>query len=418
MRQKETWRSHFRLTTLSAVTVLVAVFVLLIGQRWYSMFEEQAEELGAQSLIIGANASAALAFDDSSAGSEMLAAFKHNPYVIEAALYRNDGTLLAQFHRYDNVSLPSVLGEPQGKIGSRLLSLRQMYCRFPVRLGNRNVGTIVLLASMARVYGELAEFFWFLFAIVAFAAALAYFASYRIRRRIRESQNELENSQAMIRQLSVHREKLVEEEHKRIAMEIHDDLGQILTTAMLQLKRLDKTLQTSDDTIVEQVREIQTLINDAFHSVKNIAMDLRPAVLNFGFVPALEWLVERTLGNSGIKFQIVAPNPVPALDERCSTMLFRISQESLTNIIRHSRARNVWIALKINNEHLSLTIEDDGIGFRNGTIKDKPGFGLLGMRERAESLQGVAEITSVPEKGVCVVVTLPLSAVIEKQTSI
>jgi signal transduction histidine kinase len=404
-----------RLSLLFAVIALIAIVVLVLGQRWYATIEEEAEDMVEQGRIIGANASAALLFDDRDAGGEMLGALKNSSYVVEAALYRADGTQLANYARQPPVLLPTRLENNATETEGRTQTLTEMRITFPVTIGERNVGTIILRSSMQRVYRELLEFFEFFLMILVVSVALAYFASFRLRRRIRESRTELVDSQYMIRQLSVHREQLVEAEHKRIAIEIHDDLGQILTTAMMHLKRLNKSLAESNPAAAGQVSEIQVLVEEAFRSIKNIAMDLRPAVLNIGFTAALEWLVERTLGGSEIRFHLDIDAALPELDDRCSTTLFRIAQESLSNIVRHAQAGNVWIAVKVDNEQLSLTIEDDGIGFGNNANDIRPRFGLMGIRERAESLQGYAEITSKPQQGVCVLISVPLSLALRQR---
>lgn len=405
---------RLRLSSLFAVIALVAVFVFVLGQRWYVTIEEEAVDITEQARIIGANAAAALVLNDRLVASETLAALKNSTYVVEAALYRADGTQLANFQRRGSPMLPNELGASPIRAKSRSLTLRGMRISVAVGLNGSEVGTIVIRSSMERVYRKLAGFFEIFLLIIVVCIALVYFTNYRLRRRMRESRNELLASQYMIRQLSIHREQLVEEEHKRIAIEIHDDLGQILTTAMLHLKRLSRALRESHSSAVGQVEEIEGLVDDAFRSIKNIAMDLRPAVLNFGLTAALEWLTERTLGGSGIAFHLDVADPPPMLEERCSTTLFRIAQESLTNVVRHAQAKSVWIALKLDTEYVSLTIEDDGIGFGKGSGDGKPRFGLLGIRERAESLQGHAEINSTPNQGVCVVVTVPLSVALRQ----
>lgn len=398
---------NFRLSLFSALVALVAIIVLVLGQRWFVTIGEEMEDLSEQGRIIGANAAAALVFNDAAAAEEMLLALKNSSYVVEAAFYRADGSRLADYHRQGKAELPVTLLPGAMSTETRTQSLREVRILIPIRVGERGVGAILLRSSMERVYRELGEFLEFFLMILAVSVGLAYLASYRLRRRVRESRQELLDSQYMIRQLSLHRERLVEEEHKRIAMVIHDDLGQILTTAMLHLKRLHRSLREENHAATVRVEEIEGLVDEAFRSIKNIAMDLRPAVLDFGLVSALEWLCERVLAGSGVAFHLTVPDPPPALSERCSITLFRIAKESLTNILRHAQARNVWITMELGAEQLSLSIEDDGVGFAESAATSIPSFGLLGMRERASALQGHAEISSTPGKGVYIHVTVP-----------
>lgn len=413
-KKRDSTDLQLRLSLFSALIALLAIVVLVLGQRWFVTSKEEIEDLAEQGQIIGANAAAVLLFDDAAAGEEMLSALRNSSYVTDAAFYRANGSRLAVYHRQDKTVLPAVLSPESMRVETRTQSLRDIHVLIPIRIGGRDVGAMLLRSSMERVYRELGEFLEFFLMIMAVAVALAYFASYRLRRRVRESRQELVDSQYMIRQLSLHRERLVEDEHKRIAMEIHDDLGQILTTAMLHLKRLHRSLREEKHAATSRVEEIETLVEDAFRSIKNIAMDLRPAVLDFGLVSALEWLCERVLAGSGIAFHLTAPNPPPVLSERCSITLFRIAKESLTNILRHAHAKNVWITMELGAEQLSLSIEDDGVGFADAVSTRGPSFGLLGMRERAGALQGHAEISSMPGKGVHIHVTVPLAVALEQ----
>ncbi len=157
-----------RLSLLFAVIALIAIVVLVLGQRWYATIEEEAEDMVEQGRIIGANASAALLFDDRDAGGEMLGALKNSSYVVEAALYRADGTQLANYARQPPVLLPTRLENNATETEGRTQTLTEMRITFPVTIGERNVGTIILRSSMQRVYRELLEFFeFFLMILVA-----------------------------------------------------------------------------------------------------------------------------------------------------------------------------------------------------------------------------------------------------------
>lgn len=224
---------------------------------------------------------------------------------------------------------------------------------------------------------------------------------------LKRYQREAEESRTHLQQLIKYRENVVDTVHKNIAIEIHDQLGQILTAALLHLRLLERALPEGDATVRDLVKDIDGLVNEAYRSMKDIALSLRPAVLNFGFVAAAEWLAERILDKAGIAWQVVAPSPLPELDEFQSISFFRIIQESLTNCVRHAAAQHVTIRLAVAHDQLELEILDDGHGLNGSDSQKKPGFGLLGIRERAAALGGSASISSVTAGGTCVKVVVP-----------
>jgi len=224
---------------------------------------------------------------------------------------------------------------------------------------------------------------------------------------LRRYQEEIEQSRARLQQLIAHRESVVDEVHRKIAVEIHDQLGQIITAALLHVRLLDRSLPATDAATHDLVKNIDDLLNDAYRSMKDIAVSLRPAVLNFGFVAAAEWLAERVLGVAGVAWHISTSEPPPKLDERQSIAFFRIVQESLTNCVRHAAATEVTISLAAEDDRLVLEVADNGRGLDAAAAKREMRFGLLGIRERAESLGGTARIVDAPGGGTLVRVVVP-----------
>ena len=140
----------------------------------------------------------------------------------------------------------------------------------------------------------------------------------------------------------------------------------------------------------------------------DVATALRPAALDLGIIPGLEWLVEEFQKRSGIRCTVSVAESDFALDEDRSIVLFRIVQESLTNVSRHASARNVQILLDHDAERIRLDVEDDGLGFDVDAARRKKTFGLLGMQERVIMLRGELRITSAPGHGTRVYVSMPL----------
>jgi signal transduction histidine kinase len=306
------------------------------------------------------------------------------------------------------------LGERAPQVGSKW-SWSEYRVVLPVYQDENAVGTIALRASLENYYLEVFRFAGGLAGISGLAIGFASYATGRLRRRLaekeaarRHAEAELAQSRDQLRRMMGHREHLLEEEHKRIAVEIHDQLGQVLTAAMLNLRSLERGLGSLDDEAKRQFAEVLALLNESYYGMKNIATLLYPAALKFGFAPAVEWLAGRLLKHAGLHWRVETDPDFPTIDQERSMALFRIVQEALVNVVRHAGAKNVRIGLQCERDAVTVEIEDDGSGF---DAKAQPvGFGLIGMRERAEFLTGHVTITSRPGEGTCVRVTVPHSA--------
>lgn len=403
MARSEAWVQSWRLSALSAGVALLAVFVLLAGQVWFAEREEVIQDLEVKARIVGANAGVALAFKDADTASEVLAALAHSSMISNADLYLPDGQVLATFTRPGSPGIADTL--PQSVRGAA-----EVRVATPVILQGRSVGTIAVKAELSRVYSALAGFFLAFMAAGGVAGVVAYLAGRGIRHRLAENQFELESSRATIRLLGAHRENVVEGEHKRIAREIHDELGQVLTTALMNLKGVDRALRAGEGVARERIAEIRSCVESALEGVKGIATDLRPPVLNIGLPAAIEWLTERTLTGSGVTAHIEIDEFLPDMGDRCAIALFRVVQESLTNVVRHARAHSVSIDIGRDGEDVRLDVKDDGVGFSPSQEPSPRCFGLLGIRERIAALGGRTEIRSSYGTGTKVSVWIPSSA--------
>jgi signal transduction histidine kinase len=200
-----------------------------------------------------------------------------------------------------------------------------------------------------------------------------------------------------------------ERERKRIARELHDDTGQALTSILVRLRLLEKTAE--DDAVRRNVGELRELTSNALDSVRRMAVDLRPAALDdLGLVPALHsyadkysnsWPIEVTFSAEGLKKRLPA---------NVELVLYRIVQEALTNVAKHSGARSVEVRLRRRRNVVTVTVADDGRGFdmRDVTRTEGSGLGLFGMRERLALVGGTVEIQSVPGRGTTIIARVPL----------
>ncbi|HXO77634.1 MAG TPA: PAS domain S-box protein, partial [Puia sp.] len=214
-----------------------------------------------------------------------------------------------------------------------------------------------------------------------------------------------------IRQLAAHLQDIREEERTAIAREIHDELGQQLTGLKMDLSWIGKRKMVQEDIEVRQkVLTVMSLLDTTIKTVRRIATDLRPSILDdLGLIAAIEWQSQEFEKRSGISTTFVS-----TIDERkyssvISIGLFRICQETLTNVARHANASKIRISLQEREDaNILLKIEDDGKGFEVGKTGEKKTLGLLGMKERTLMMGGQFRMDSHPGKGTTLSVTVPL----------
>ncbi|WP_242674431.1 PAS domain-containing protein [Marinobacter halodurans] len=225
--------------------------------------------------------------------------------------------------------------------------------------------------------------------------------------RQKQVDHELRESRSLLRELGVRREAELEAERKRIAHEIHDELGQLLTTLRLNLSLTGSQLPAEDSSLRQKLNDMTGLVDRTIETVRNIATSLRPAVLNTGVASALEWLTQEFARHSGIHCKLSTQEGIQ-LDEERATMVFRLVQESLSNVGRHSGADQVWIRLHHYGSGYRLTIRDNGCGFNPEAIVSQQSFGLIGMQERVLSFNGQMTLDSAPGHGTTLRITIPI----------
>ncbi|MFK4445740.1 PAS domain S-box-containing protein [Caballeronia udeis] len=220
-------------------------------------------------------------------------------------------------------------------------------------------------------------------------------------------EHELLESREQLRELSAYMEAIREEERKRIAMEIHDELGQLLTALKMDVSLLKMRL-ADDSGAAKKADDMRELVEKTIWMVRNVASHLRPAALNFGIVSALEWLVEDFGRRKGLSCQLWINGREPVLEDAHATAVFRIVQASLTNVARHAGASRVDVTLTSTGTALDLYVSDDGCGFDPAAARKGYSYGLLGMSERARLIGGSLRIDSSPETGTVVSIHVPL----------
>ncbi|MDX9714777.1 MAG: histidine kinase [Dissulfurispiraceae bacterium] len=218
----------------------------------------------------------------------------------------------------------------------------------------------------------------------------------------------LEDSKEQLRKLSLHLQSAREEERTRIARELHDELGQSLTALKMDIAWLNTRLHDNPE-IKKKIFLSMNLINATLRSVKKICSDLRPSVLDhLGLSAAIEWESKEFENRTGIKCSVSLPDEELQLNKPLLNNLFRIYQEAMTNIAKHSKATEASVCLSIQNGNLILIVSDNGIGIKDSDLLDGSLFGIVGMNERVHYCNGTICIEGFKNRGTCITVHVPL----------
>ena len=224
----------------------------------------------------------------------------------------------------------------------------------------------------------------------------------------KQHEDELKRQQQELRELSARVLEAREEEKARLARELHDELGQLLTALKMDLSWLRERIPAAE--MAKKAEEMSALLDRTVMATRRISADLRPLMLDdLGLADAAAWLVEDFGKRSGIECRIQLPPPeaLEDLSKSVATALYRAVQESLTNIARHAQARRTWVIFSAENGHIHVEIEDDGRGIAAEDLAKARSLGLRGMRERIAYLGGSLEIAPAPRGGTRIRVRVP-----------
>jgi PAS domain S-box-containing protein len=236
--------------------------------------------------------------------------------------------------------------------------------------------------------------------------------------RRRRGEEEVQEMNRQLRSLSASLQDVREQERTRIALELHDDLGQQLTGLKLELSWLAGRLKEGRQATPDEMGAMRRMLDTAIASVRRIATELRPLILDdLGFGEAVAWQIAEFAKRTGLDIKLDLQAQDLVKDDVLATALFRIVQESLTNVVRHSGASSVQVRLTLDGSDLVLTVNDNGSGMASGA-RAGTGIGLVSMRERATALGGQLKIAGVPGAGTTIEVTLPLGrTALKKETA-
>ena len=230
------------------------------------------------------------------------------------------------------------------------------------------------------------------------------------------AEKEMKELNEQLRSLTAHLQHVREEEQARIAREIHDELGQLLTAIKMDISSANRKITEAPDEAKIYLAQSLKMVDDTVKTVRRIASELRPGILeDFGLIAALEWQSQEFEKRNDILCNFTCPIPKLTIEKNISIGLYRIYQEALTNVARHSGANIVTSAFTREGDNLVLSISDNGNGFDPLEIKSKKTLGLLGMKERALIMKGELVTQSIPGTGTTITVTIPLPALLPEQ---
>lgn len=239
-------------------------------------------------------------------------------------------------------------------------------------------------------------------------ALLTTFRVAVLERRHDEQRKHIEEAENNLRRLSRRLVQAQELERKSLSRELHDEVGQMLTALGIELGNLQSIRTADPDAFRARLEDAKRLNTDAMRVVRDLAMGLRPSMLDdFGLAPALQWQGREFSRYTGVPATVNVDGMLDDLPEAHRTCIYRVVQEALTNCAKHAKAHNVVVSVEGRKDGVLVMIQDDGLGFQPGW-KARPGLGLLGIEERVQELEGTLNIVSQPNKGALLRVRIPV----------
>jgi signal transduction histidine kinase len=307
-------------------------------------------------------------------------------------------------------------------IGKRLAAGPRLELQLPIGVRNRDWVAVfsiqksqlhsdidALLPWAAMLVGALGTFLLFtLYQTLSSSREHAMALAREMTQELRASEARLQQTNERLRRLAAHAENIKESERKRIAREIHDDLGQNLLALRIEADQLAARTAEKHPRLHARARLTRDHIDATIRSVRQIINDLRPNVLDLGLGAAVDWQIAEFRQRTGVTCELIQDKDEIPVSDRCATALFRILQESLTNITRHAFASHVQVELSCKTDHVAMTVTDNGVGIQTGGRQKSGSFGLVGVEERVKILGGTFEVGDVAGGGTRIQVTLPI----------
>lgn len=350
-----------------------------------------------------------------SAWSQMLTALSgYHPYTIQESVLMDQLREMLQRHwqTLNSAMPPSSAGRREGRPfeESQAAPLRTAILEITTRVDN--VDAAQLAATESGIQSQFDKTARRLSVVLNIALGATLLLALgcilyilRIERQNRRNYQEIVKGRRELEQLSERLVNAHEDERRSISRELHDEVGQTLNAVLVDAANLANHLPPDDAAARQYLDSIRKLADSSVNSIRNIALLLRPSMLDdLGLIPALEWQAREVSRRSNIKVKVIAENVPESLPDALRTSVYRVAQEALHNVSRHSHALAATVTVSQANSALSLKVEDDGTGFDPRRTR---GLGLVGMEERVKRLGGRLEILSRPGKGTVLRASFP-----------
>ena len=245
--------------------------------------------------------------------------------------------------------------------------------------------------------------------IGSFVALLTIYRVFVLERKHDLQHKQIEETQNNLRRLSQRLVQAQEVERAALSRELHDEVGQMMTALGMELRNLETLRYSEGDVFEKHVTDARRLNTDAMRAIRDLAMGLRPSMLDdIGLEAALQWQGREFSRHTGVPSTVTVEGTLDDdLTDAQQTCIYRVVQEALTNCARHAKAKNVSVSVRTEDEHMIVVVEDDGIGF-DSRLSPKGGLGLLGIRERVEAQNGKLIISSLPNRGTILEAGIPM----------
>lgn len=254
----------------------------------------------------------------------------------------------------------------------------------------------------------LLKMMWFAVGLGIVVALITTIRVAILERRHDEQARQIQQSQDNLRRLSRRLVQAQELERKSLSQELHDEIGQTLTALGIELGNLDSGRNGDNQFFRKRLDEAKRLNTFAMRSIRDLAMGLRPSMLDdLGLEAALQWQGREFSRHTGVPASVQVEGPLENLSDAQRTCIYRVVQEALTNCARHAQSKNVLVSVREHADGITVVVQDDGVGFVPGPT-NKGGLGLVGIQERVQALDGRCSIISQPNQGTTIRVELPV----------
>jgi signal transduction histidine kinase len=244
--------------------------------------------------------------------------------------------------------------------------------------------------------------------IGSFVALVTTYRVFVLEKKHDAQHKQIEETQNDLRRLSQRLVQAQELERTALSRELHDEVGQMMTALGMELGNIEAFRYSDGDAFERRINDARRLNADAMRAIRDLAMGLRPSMLDdIGLEAALQWQGREFSRHTGVPAAVTVDGSLDHLTDAQQTCIYRVIQEALTNCARHAKAKHAAVSVRTQEDRIIATVEDDGIGF-SSAVSLKGGLGLLGIRERVEALNGKFLISSLPDKGTILEIGLPI----------